>query len=270
MKTISVIGCGWLGLPLAKQLLKKGYRVKGSTTSEERLVNLDQAGIEASKLEITDSQILYSDEKLFSSDVAFVNIPPRRRPDIEAYHPKQIEQLLAKLKYGGTKQIVFASSTSVYPNTGGMVDETCNLTAEKGSGKALQIVEQSIMKAYPNSVILRFGGLIGSDRNPGRFLSGKTDLKNPEVPINLIHLDDCIGIVETVLEKEIEGEIFNAVCTEHPTRREFYTKAAEKTGLPIPQFKNENNSEFKVVDNSYLKRKLNYLFKFDNPNEMIE
>ena len=31
MTQISILGCGWLGLPLAKALLKNGFSVKGST-----------------------------------------------------------------------------------------------------------------------------------------------------------------------------------------------------------------------------------------------
>ena len=29
---IGVLGCGWLGFPLAKDLIKQGFKVKGSTT----------------------------------------------------------------------------------------------------------------------------------------------------------------------------------------------------------------------------------------------
>ena len=36
-KSISILGCGWLGLPLARQLIKLGYSVKGSTTSPEKI-----------------------------------------------------------------------------------------------------------------------------------------------------------------------------------------------------------------------------------------
>ena len=39
-ETITILGCGWLGLPLAKALVKAGYQVKGSTTREENLETL--------------------------------------------------------------------------------------------------------------------------------------------------------------------------------------------------------------------------------------
>gem|GEM_PF-4555050 len=44
--TISIIGCGWLGLPLAEFLVQKGYLIKGSTTREEKLDQLKSKGIQ--------------------------------------------------------------------------------------------------------------------------------------------------------------------------------------------------------------------------------
>ena len=34
---VGIIGCGWLGLPLAKSLIKNNYIVYGSTTKKEKL-----------------------------------------------------------------------------------------------------------------------------------------------------------------------------------------------------------------------------------------
>ena len=45
MTKISILGCGWLGLPLAKALIGNGFSVKGSTTSYEKISGLEQGGI---------------------------------------------------------------------------------------------------------------------------------------------------------------------------------------------------------------------------------
>ncbi|WP_258929290.1 hypothetical protein [Flavobacterium davisii] len=39
---ISLLGCGWLGLPLAESLIKKGYEIKGSTTNLDKIPLLKQ------------------------------------------------------------------------------------------------------------------------------------------------------------------------------------------------------------------------------------
>ena len=53
--TISIIGCGWLGYPLALFLKEKGYQVKGSSRSEEKLdfhFNMSLAAINIAQLQI--------------------------------------------------------------------------------------------------------------------------------------------------------------------------------------------------------------------------
>ena len=40
MTKISILGCGWLGLPLAKAIVENGFSVKGSTTSSEKIATL--------------------------------------------------------------------------------------------------------------------------------------------------------------------------------------------------------------------------------------
>ena len=45
MTKISILGCGWLGFPLAKALLNKGFHVNGSTTTVEKLDVLKNEGI---------------------------------------------------------------------------------------------------------------------------------------------------------------------------------------------------------------------------------
>ena len=39
-KTISILGCGWLGHPLAKFLISENFIVKGSTTTISKLISL--------------------------------------------------------------------------------------------------------------------------------------------------------------------------------------------------------------------------------------
>ena len=58
MNKISILGCGWLGLPLAKSLLSKGHEIKGSTTSESKLEMLKNAGILPFQIQLEEHQII--------------------------------------------------------------------------------------------------------------------------------------------------------------------------------------------------------------------
>ena len=50
-KSIAILGCGWLGLPLGKYLVEQGYRVAGSTTRAEKLSTIQAMGMEAFQIQ---------------------------------------------------------------------------------------------------------------------------------------------------------------------------------------------------------------------------
>ena len=56
MTQISILGCGWLGFPLAKALVSKGFSVKGSTTSDEKIAVLKNAGIEPFLIALSENK----------------------------------------------------------------------------------------------------------------------------------------------------------------------------------------------------------------------
>ena len=91
-KTISILGCGWLGLPLAHHLAQQGYAVKGSTTTPMKLVLLRAEGIEPYLLELDPTVHGDQVEDFFKSDILFLNIPPGRKGGAEA--ASQFEQMM--------------------------------------------------------------------------------------------------------------------------------------------------------------------------------
>jgi nucleoside-diphosphate-sugar epimerase len=91
--------------------------------------------------------------------------------------------------------VLFISSTSVYNDVDAFVTEETIARPATESGKQLLETEQLLQSNINfKTTILRFGGLIGEDRHPVKFLAGRENLENPNAPINLIHQEDCIGI----------------------------------------------------------------------------
>ncbi|WP_196893844.1 Rossmann-fold NAD(P)-binding domain-containing protein [Aureivirga marina] len=266
-KQISILGCGWLGFPLAQFLIEKGSIVKGSTTSENKLEVLKKEQIQPFLISINEEKIEGDIENfLKGSEIIFINFPPRRIPNIESIYPKQLDLILKYLK--PNQKVIFISSTSVYQNTNGIVTEDLEIQPETPSGKALKKCEEILQSFENKTTIVRFSGLMGKDRKPGRFLANKLNLNNGNNPINMIHLEDCIGLINQIIEKEFWNQIVNGCADKHPTRKEFYTKAAEKLHLPPPTFSKENGS-FKIVSNKKSKEELNYLYQFSNPLDCL-
>lgn len=270
MNTISIIGCGWLGLPLAIRLKRKGFTVKGSVGSQNKLTELRQSGIEAHQLFIGPDKVEPDDQSVFKTDLVIVCIPPRRIDFIETIFPEQINRLSELIIANKIPRVLFISSTSVYNETNSLVSEQDAVFPEKPSGKALLKAEK-ILRTNPNfrTSVLRFGGLIGADRNPARFLSRSKKAGSANIPVNLIHREDCIHIIEKIIEMEIWGETFNACCPEHPTRRVFYEKAAKVSNMQVPVFENVQKS-YKVVDSGKLIYSLGYRFLFPSPIDYLE
>jgi nucleoside-diphosphate-sugar epimerase len=262
MTQISILGCGWLGLPLAKALLKKGFLVKGSTTSIEKISILQSAGIAPFIIRLEEKKI--SDcitDFLANSQILIVDIPPKLRGNSTGNFIAKIATLIPFIEKAKIDKVLFVSSTSVYGEDNDLVTEATPLNPDSEGGRQLAIVESLLQKnSYFDTTILRFGGLIGEDRNPVRFLSGRENIENPDAPINLIHQDDCIGIIEKIIDLNSWNETYNAVAPFHPTREEYYTQKATDLNLALPKFAASNTIVGKTILSDTLINSLQYSF----------
>ncbi len=236
-KNISIIGCGWLGTPTALKLLELGYNVKGSTTQTTKLASLQKQGITAYHVSLHADKIEgEATAFLEGSDVVLINVPPKLRGPVKENYVSKMQWLYQKLITAGSKWVLFVSSTSVYGNAEGIVTEDTPTQPTTTSGKQLVASEVLFKKGPWKTTIIRFGGLIGPNRHPVNHLSGKTNLANGEELVNLIHLDDCIHMITTILQNGYTETTFNGVYPNHPTKREFYTQEAVRKGLEPPLY----------------------------------
>ena len=279
MKKISILGCGWLGLPLAKSLLEKGFLVNGSTTSIDKISVLRNAGITAFHIILPLSSVAQSSDflnienseiELFleNSELLIINIPPKLRGDSKENFVEKIETLLPFIEKSSVKKLIFVSSTSVYSDDDLFKigkTETTITNPNTESGKQLIEVENILLKNQNfDTIILRFGGLIGQDRNPIKFLSGRKNIENPDAPINLIDQIDCIGIIEKIVfyenRDEFWNDIYNAVYPFHPSRKDYYTQKAMEQNLALPEFDVSKVSIGKIILSTKIETVLGYEF----------
>ena len=285
-KQISILGCGWLGLPLAKALIENDFSIKGSTTSEDKLALLEDNEVQPFLLSLFEDKIEGNITGFLNeSEILIINIPPGLRRDSSISFVEKIKTLVTQIEKSEIKKVLFVSSTSVYSDVFPIEEftEETPTNPDTESGRQLVEVEQLLL-GNPNfeTIILRFGGLIGVDRHPIKFLAGKENVENPEGPINFIHREDCIGIIVEILKrvqidkelrqaqsdnKEIlnqvqhDNVVFNAVAPQHPTRLEYYHKKAKNMNLALPTFVKNTISKGKIISSAKIESILLYTFK---------
>jgi len=138
MTKISILGCGWLGLPLAKALIGNGFSVKGSTTSVDKITLLENAGITTFLIDIGENEIKgNADQFLEQSQVLIINIPPKLRGNASENFVSKIENILPFIEKSGIKKVLFVSSTSVFSDECEFVTEDTIPNPDTESGKQL-------------------------------------------------------------------------------------------------------------------------------------
>jgi nucleoside-diphosphate-sugar epimerase len=261
---ISIMGCGWMGLPLAIDLIFRGFKINGSTTSIDKLDLLKSNSIAPFlvQLEENDRNNLSA---FLNADLLIINVPPGRNKDYVNDYNIKMQDLAKAVSNSCIKKIIFISSTSVYEEYNGLVDEETKSLSNSDSGRRM-IEAENIFKSLINieTTIIRMAGLIGPKRHPGRFFAGKENIPDGMAPINLIHLDDCIGIIAHVINNDLWNQTFNGAAPSHPLKMDFYDLASQQLYGKGAKFIAEKGN-YKIVDGSKI---IFAGYQFKHPNLM--
>lgn len=275
IKSVAIVGCGWFGLPLAKSLIEKGVTVSGSKRLQAEVEQLNACGINGFRFDLDDDMHLASDEQSLISaldlDCLVINIPPGLRKNPNAYIARleKLKRLISGIEY---KKLIFVSTTGVYPPINGLLAEQDAQVHSEVSDKLLQA--EAMFSDMANLCIVRFAGLVGPKRHPGRFLAGKKQLPGATAAVNLVHLNDCIAAVSRLIFERDATGTYNVCAPTHPTRQVFYVEAAKALGEIAPEFieqHGENDSVTgKLISSERLLTELNFQFQFSDPIAMLD
>ena len=271
-KRISILGCGWLGFPLAQRLqsLHITSDIKGSTTSLFKISTFEKAGIAGYLLPLVpdfdnEETVIQS---FFDSDTLIVSIPPRMSKNESGYYLQQITAAIREIEKSPVQEIIFISSTGIYPELNRAVTEADVETPDQSDSPDM-VAAENLMKALRpkcNVTILRLGGLLGYNRIPGKYVKGQKDITTGSIPVNYIHRDDAVGIIVTILQNGVMNETFNIVAPIHTTRREVYEASCKQFDWEAPTFAEPPvKPDFKVISAEKFGKHYAYEFKFPDP-----
>jgi nucleoside-diphosphate-sugar epimerase len=258
-KSISILGSGWLGLPMATALADRGYKVRGSGTTAVKCQLIQSLGIQPFLVDLHRLDLL-NVQRFLESDYLVYTVPPSKTS------LAGLATMIEIMQRSGVKEILVTSSTGIYHDANTRITES-NADQFLKEESSLFKVEDLFVKSGISTTILRLAGLVSEDRHPGKFARSASTLNNPNGRINLVHREDVIGVIQAVIENQQGSQVFHVCADEHPTKKEFYTGAAESINEPIPVFEAVTNDGFKIIDNTKVKETFN--FKFRSLNDCL-
>lgn len=252
MKTISILGTGWLGLALA-QKLKSKYKVKVSIRSLEKKDLMINEGLAPYLLNEENYEFL---DELLTCDYLFINFPPTKSQNYVQF----LNNIYSHKNISKIKKLIFVSSTSIYPNEQTIFNEDFPLK----NPISQKVYEAEELIKNRSNVIFRCAGLMAYGRVAGKYFAGKT-LDSADVKVNYVHRDDVINATLFVIENDING-IFNLCSSFHPSRKEVYLYNAKKYDFEEPIFENKKVYKNRIIDGSKIES-LGFRYKYPNPLE---
>ncbi|MDO8994828.1 MAG: SDR family NAD(P)-dependent oxidoreductase, partial [Daejeonella sp.] len=239
-KAINLLGCGWLGYPLALDLISHGFIIKGSTTSPEKIPMLKASGIDPILVQFDQSHPDPDLTELLDADILIVSVPPGRRTAEGPENYKRMGEILtAQIPKSNISKLIFISSTSVYSDGNSVLTESSEISPETVSGKVIAEIEKSLLSLPIQVIVLRLAGLFGPGRSPGRFFAGKINIPNGFAPVNMIHQEEVIALINALIDSDTAKGIYIGSTPSHPTKEEFYKLAARLDMLAEPDFISE-------------------------------
>lgn len=274
---VLIVGCGYVGLPLGAELVRRGHEVFGLRRSVLAEAALKAAGLTPLHADISRPDSL----KALPRDFDWVvNCTASGGGGAEDYRKIYLEgnrNLVAWLADLPPKKFVYTSSTSVYAqNDGSTVTETSPTEPEADTAKVLVETEKFLLSAVAErefpAVILRVAGIYGPARGHAfkQFLRGEARLEGDGSRwLNMIHQDDLIGVSLAALERGVAGEIYNAADNAPPTQRDFFAWLAAELNQAMPpqvaadaETWRKRGVTNKRVSNAKLRAELHYDFQF--------
>lgn len=251
MKKVSIIGLGWLGMPLAEQLQRQGLEVKGSKrqplSSNVVCYPLDLAGFTPTQL-----------APLLDCDCLIITVPPSANGYVAG-----IKRIVCLAITQEVAHIIFISSTALLPKRSGCFDEQSPIEVE--NAPQLAELEQWLQHQPIACDIVRFAGLVGKQRHPVYYLAGKQNLAGAAQPVNLVHLDDCVSALCLLVNQPAGQRIFHLCAPNHPSRQALYTEIATRLHLPSLHFSADNTPLIRHISAQKICRELGFVYRYPDP-----
>lgn len=252
--SISIVGCGWLGMPLGEHLINQEAKVFGTVRRKEELEKLKLLGAHPFQYNSELEDEIPS--SVANSDYVIITLPPNKSKS-ELTFLNSLKQIASQLNRSA--KVIFISSISVYPKTGSFDEESTDLNEDSTSLKA----ERMLIDELGNRLVrLRLGGLIGGGRHPMKNLSGKEMNSSGSENLHLVHREDVIQFIVELIKSNFSTRIFNVVYPSQISKKNYYIKMAELNNLEAPIY-NTSEKNTRLIKSNNISILQDFSFQFD-------
>lgn len=216
-----ILGCGFLGRAVARQVRASGRLVIGTVRTDEAARVLRAEGIDARVMAALDAQGLHS-------------LAPTGMDLVVMYPPDGVTDAALTSSPLTARHTVYISSTAVYGEARGDVDEATPVDLRTPRA-ALRFAAESAWRAR-GAVVLRAAGIYGPGRGIHvRIANGvfRTPGDGTNV-VSRIHVDDLASLVLAALERGHPGAVYVAADDTPVPQIEAIRFVCEVLGRPMP------------------------------------
>jgi nucleoside-diphosphate-sugar epimerase len=232
---VLVIGCGYIGLPLARQLSQKGWDTIALTASPESAARLQKEPFRVFATDISSPR--WTEHLPDQEFTVAIHCASSGGRGVDGYRAVYLEGTRNLLSAGRHKHLIFTSSSSVYAQTDGRpVTEDSPADPPTETGKILRLAEE--LTLAHDGTVARLAGIYG----PGRcvplrkLLAGTATIDEPgNRVLNQIHRDDAAAALSLLAEQKARG-IYNVADNRPVTQQEWYTWVCDRVDRPMPPF----------------------------------
>ncbi len=274
---VLIVGCGYVGLPLAAELKRQGHDVFGLGRRQRAESELNGLGATLLIGDITHPASLAGLPSNYDWVVNCVSSSGGGEAEYREVYLQGTHNLIDWLSRTPPIKFVYTSSTSVYAqNDGSIVTETSPTEPASATAKVLVETEAALLNAFAHTqfpaTILRVAGIYGPERGYWfkQFLKGEAVIEGSGARfLNMIHRDDVVGAVIAALHRGLPGEVYNACDTEPVSQLDYFRWLSAALGRPMPPFVAEDPQASrkrgitsKKISNHRLRTELGYHFKY--------
>jgi nucleoside-diphosphate-sugar epimerase len=237
---VFILGMGHVGKALAGRLRAQGHTVVGTTTTPEKVTELEFFADEVVVLRGSETEKLQA--AAASSDAMIVTVAPnvKNTRTVEERHKHYADVLVASCHSArlACPRVLFLSSFSVYGDGGAgdapVSEETPTSNSEEPSSRYYQEAEKEVLTA-DSGCVLRYPDMYGAPDDLSfaqrvamchEYFGGKA-IFSADAPLYAIHFEDVVNSVIHALDKDLQGtynvcdndtlpatnkQVFDAIC----------------------------------------------------------